>query len=42
MKSVLPLCSENILDVRGDAGFVCPVKGDPIEDWDARGDLGAE
>ena len=42
IESVLPLCSENIFDVRGDAGFVCPVKGDPIEDWDARGDLGAE
>ena len=41
-KTVLPLCSAKIFDVKGDAGLVCPVKGDPMEDWDASGDLGAE
>ena len=39
---VLPLCSEKILEVKGEAGFACPVIGDPMEDWDANGDLGAE
>jgi len=38
----LPLCSAKIFEVKGDAGLVCPVKGDPVDDWDASGDLGAE
>ena len=40
--AVLPLCSAKIFEVNGDAGLVCPVNGDPMEDWDASGDLGAE
>ena len=39
---VLPLWSENIFEVNGDAGLVWPVIGEPIEDCDASGDRGAE
>ena len=39
---ILPLWSENIFEVNGDAGLLWPVIGEPIEDWDASGDLGAE
>ena len=39
---VLPLWSEKIFEVNGDAGLVWPVIGDPIEDGVASGDLGAE